>query len=184
MPGCLRDAAPDAWGRRVILNRKLGTAGRSADTAVLDELNYLLLSSSDRIGTLDFQASATEYVPREGGEAPLKDLLESADRTERGERLSPALARAIHHGTSIGGARPKAAIERKGRKWIAEFSSSSDVLPVVRAEFVAMRLAKQAGLSVAHVELVQASRKMCCWSNDSIESGAAAAGVGAPWCLR
>ncbi len=27
MPGCLRDAAPDAWGRRVILNRLLGHEG-------------------------------------------------------------------------------------------------------------------------------------------------------------
>jgi len=24
MPGCIRDAAPDAWGRRVIINKKLG----------------------------------------------------------------------------------------------------------------------------------------------------------------
>src|SRR5690606_41391160 len=27
MPGCLRAAAPDAWGRRVLLNRLLGGAG-------------------------------------------------------------------------------------------------------------------------------------------------------------
>ena len=25
MPGCIRDAAPDAWGRRVIINKKLGS---------------------------------------------------------------------------------------------------------------------------------------------------------------
>ncbi len=24
MPSCLRDASPDAWGRRVLINRKLG----------------------------------------------------------------------------------------------------------------------------------------------------------------
>src|SRR5688572_29305987 len=24
MPGCIRDSAPDAWGRRVIINKKLG----------------------------------------------------------------------------------------------------------------------------------------------------------------
>ena len=27
MAGCLRDGAPDAWGRRVILNRTFGTDG-------------------------------------------------------------------------------------------------------------------------------------------------------------
>ena len=157
MPGCLRDAAPDAWGRRVILNCLLGRASRDADTEVLDELSYLLRSGSDRIGALDFQASATAFVPREGGDASLEELLESAERVERGLVLSPALAQAMQHGTSIGGARPKATLDGDGRKWIAKFSSSSDVTPVVKAEFVAMRLAALAGLSVAPVRLVQAT---------------------------
>ena len=159
MPGCLRDAAPDAWGRRVILNRLLGNAGRDADTAVLDELSYLLQSGSDRIGALDFQASATRYIPREGSEASLEELLESAAWVEQGLPLTPALAQAIQHGTEIGGARPKATLSGDGRKWIAKFSSSTDVTPVVKAEFVAMRLAALAGLSVASVRLVQASGK-------------------------
>jgi len=159
MPGCLRDAAPDAWGRRVILNRLLGRAGREADTAVLDELSYLLQSGSDRIGALDFQASPTEYVPREGGTASLEELLDSAGRVERGQPLSPALAEAIQHGTSIGGARPKATLVEDGRRWIAKFSSGSDVQPVVKLEFVAMRLAALAGLDVAPVRLVQALGK-------------------------
>lgn len=159
MPGCLRDAAPDAWGRRVILNRLLGSAGRSADTAVLDELSYLLQSGSDRIGALDFQASATTFESREGGEASLEDLLESAARVEQGLSLTPTLAQAIQHGTEIGGARPKATLSGDGRKWIAKFSSSTDVAPVVKAEFVAMRLAALVGLDVAPVRLVQASGK-------------------------
>src|SRR3954465_5300675 len=53
MPGCIRDAAPDAWGRRVIINKKLGRRGKEVDTAELDELTYLLESGSDRIGALD-----------------------------------------------------------------------------------------------------------------------------------
>lgn len=159
MPGCLRDAAPDAWGRRVILNRLLGRAGRDADTTVLDELSYLLQSGSDRIGALDFQASATQYSRRDGGEASLEELLESAARVEQGLPLSPALAQAIQHGTEIGGARPKATLDGDGRKWIAKFSSSTDVIPVVKAEFVAMRLAALAGLSVAPVRLEQAAGK-------------------------
>lgn len=159
MPGCLRDAAPDAWGRRVILNRLLGRAGRDADTAVLDELGYLLASGSDRIGALDFQASATEYVPREDEGSSLEALLDSAERVERGEPLPPALALALQHGTSIGGARPKATLAGEGRRWIAKFSSSGDVLPMVKLEFVAMRLAALVGLAVAPVRLVQAAGK-------------------------
>ena len=41
MAGCLRDGAPDAWGRRVILNRTFGRTGRDADIGALDELTYL-----------------------------------------------------------------------------------------------------------------------------------------------
>ena len=159
MPGSLRDAAPDAWGRRVILNRVLGSAGRDADTPVLDELRYLLESGSERIGALDFQSSATEYVPRVGGNATLEELLESAAWVEQGLPLTPALAQAIQHGTSIGGARPKATLDGDGRKWIAKFSASSDVQPVVKMEFIAMRLAALAGLDVAPVRLVQAAGK-------------------------
>ena len=54
MPNCLRDAAPDAWGRRVVINRLLGLKGVKADSAQLDDLTYLLESGSDRIGALDF----------------------------------------------------------------------------------------------------------------------------------
>jgi len=159
MPGSLRDAAPDAWGRRVILNCLLGRAGRDEDTAVLDELSYLLQSGSDRVGALDFQTSATRYIRREAGEASLEELLESAARVEQGLPLSPALAHAIQHGTEIGGARPKATLDGGGRKWIAKFSSSTDVMPMVKAEFVAMRLAALAGLSVAPVRLEQVAGK-------------------------
>lgn len=159
MPGCLRDASPDAWGRRVILHQRLGSESRSAATEVLDELTYLLSSGSNRIGALDFQGSATEYRAREPGEAALEDLLESASRVEQGLPLTPALTQALQHGTSIGGARPKAAIAHDGRQWIAKFSSTTDLYPVVKAEFVAMRLAALAGLDVAAVMLVQAAGK-------------------------
>ena len=80
MAGCLRDAAPDAWGRRVILNRNFGRKGKDVDTATLDELAYLLQSGSDRIGALDFQDSPAEYVPRSARAATLEELLSAAER--------------------------------------------------------------------------------------------------------
>jgi len=159
MPGCLRDASPDAWGRRVIINRLLGSGGRNADTAVLDELTYMLESGSDRIGALDFQRSPTEYVPRQSQPAALEELLSSAERVEQGLSLTPELAQALNHGTSIGGARPKALLSDGEHKLIAKFSSSTDTYSVVKAEYIAMRLAALVGLDVAPVRLVRASGK-------------------------
>ena len=83
MPGCIRDAAPDAWGRRVIINKKLGLRGANTDTADLGELTYLLESGSDRIGALDFQRSPSEYVPRLANNASLIELLDRPSNRSR-----------------------------------------------------------------------------------------------------
>lgn len=159
LPSCIRDASPDAWGRRVLINKKLGLKGAETDTAQLDELTYLLESGSDRIGALDFQRSATEYVPRASINATLEELSHSAERVEQGVPLTSELDKALHHGSSIGGARPKALIEENGKKYIAKFSSASDIYSVVKAEFIAMRLAEKAGLNVAPVSLTKSSQK-------------------------
>lgn len=163
MAGCLRDAAPDAWGRRVILNRtfgiRSGIKGKGVDIGDIDELTYLLESGSDRIGALDFQGSPTTYIPRTPRAATLEELLSAAEKVEQGIPLSAELDRALFHGTSLGGARPKAMIEDGDKKLIAKFSSSSDTYNIVKAEFIAMRLAAKAGLKVAPVRLAHAAGK-------------------------
>jgi len=159
MAGCLRDGAPDAWGRRVIINRLTGLHGEAARNVEFDELTFMLNSGSDRIGALDFQQSADRYQPREQENATLEDLLEAAERVERGEPIPPALDKALFHGSSIGGARPKALIQNGEDKFIAKFSATNDTMSVVKAEFVAMRLAAQVGLNVAPVHLAKANGK-------------------------
>ena len=148
--GCLRDAAPDGWGQRVIENAHVSAGG----THALGVLDYLLRSSANRIGALGFSRSVD--APPSSGErgASLDELVASAERVEAGEPLDPDLDRALLHGTSVGGTRPKALLSDGDRSLIAKFSSSSDSRPVVKAEFVAMTLAKRAGLTVAPVGLV------------------------------
>ena len=151
LPGCIADAAPDAWGRRVIQyqHRRGGED--------LPELGYLLNSGSDRTGALDFQASPYEYIPRCGGQATLDELCDAAHHVEQGIPLPPALDQALLHGTSVGGARPKVTLTERSRQIIAKFSSSNDSFPVVKAEFVAMELARRVGIDVAPVELSSAA---------------------------
>jgi serine/threonine-protein kinase HipA len=97
MPSCLRDASPDAWGRRVLINRKFGVKGVNAAEIELDELTYLLESGSDRIGALDFQQSPTHHVPRQSQQHSLEALLTAADKVERGVALPPELDQALLH---------------------------------------------------------------------------------------
>lgn len=148
---CLRDAAPDAWGRRVINHHH--------PKFVPDELDYLLLSGSERIGALDFQLSATHYEPRQSTQANLKNLLEAAVLVEKHVPLPPELETALLHGTSVGGARPKALIQDDTHHYIAKFSSSADYYEIVKSEFVAMQLARKVGLKVAQTHLVSALGK-------------------------
>src|SRR5690606_22413389 len=50
-------------------------------------------------------------------------------------------------------------IEDRERKFIAKFSASNDLYNVVKAEFIAMRLAQEVGLNVAPVQLTRAMSK-------------------------
>jgi serine/threonine-protein kinase HipA len=159
MPNSLRDAAPDAWGRRVIINHRLGAKAGDANPAGLDELTYLLESGSDRIGAPDFQESPSKYTPRAGAAASLAELLNAAQLVEEGTPLTPALDAALLRGSSIGGARPKALIEDGDDKYIAKFSSQGDLYNVVKAEFIAMRLAALVGINAAPVRLARAVGK-------------------------
>lgn len=151
--GCINDAGPDSWGQRIILARHFGRLNVNSDTGDLGLLTYLLESGSDRIGALDFQASATRYEPRVG-RASLVEMQSAADILQAGERLSTALADALLRGTSIGGARPKVLLDDDDRKLIAKLSSTTDTYPVVKAEAVAMDLARRCGINVAPVEVI------------------------------
>jgi serine/threonine-protein kinase HipA len=159
MANCLRDGAPDAWGRRVIINRLTSKKGDEARDVDFDELTFMLNSGSDRAGALDFQKTSDNYMPREYANATLEQLLDAAALVERGEPIPQILDNALFHGSSIGGARPKALIEDSARKFIAKFSATNDTYAVVRAEFVAMRLAARVGISVAPVSLTSAAGK-------------------------
>jgi serine/threonine-protein kinase HipA len=153
MASAIRDAGPDAWGQRVILARRVGHLDAESDTGSVDELTYLLESGSDRVGALDFQASATDYLPRHE-QARLVELQLAAQALDEGQVLSPPVAAALLRGTSIGGARPKVLLEDDGRQLIAKLSSTTDPYPVVKAEAVGMELARRAGVRVPATELV------------------------------
>ena len=152
--GCISDAAPDAWGQRVILHRLLGRAGRETDPAELGLLTYLLASGSDRVGALDFQARSDRYEPRSVS-ATLEEMVTAAERLEAGEVFSAALDDVLLNGSSIGGARPKVLLDDGPRKLIAKFSSRTDTYPVVKAEGAAMHLARYTGVDAAKVEVTE-----------------------------
>lgn len=143
----IRDAAPDAWGRRVLVYRSGGHP--------LTELDYLLQAGKDRIGALDVTPDRTNDATMQPVvQASVKELLNAAQIVEAGQSLPESLGNALLHGSSVGGARPKSLLSDEKHKWIAKFSSTTDYYPVVRSEYAAMWLAGQCGINVPPIKLL------------------------------
>lgn len=77
------------------------------------------------------------------------DLIKIINNLNNLDTHNVILSNALLHGTSIGGARPKSSVERNNKKYIAKFSTNSDLFPVKKCEFFAMSLAKEVGINVA-----------------------------------
>ncbi|MGA8787573.1 MAG: HipA domain-containing protein [Paenarthrobacter sp.] len=152
--GVLRDGSPDRWGRGVIERRQ------NVPPNALSEVEYMLTSSSNRFGALDFQPDRERYVPRDES-ATLEELQRAAMILDVGGELSPSLDAAIMHGTSLGGARPKATLtDEDGGEWLAKFSSSDDrIFSVVNAEGAMLELARLAGMNVPESKVVSSLGK-------------------------
>lgn len=141
LPGAIADAAPDNWGRRVIEHR--------ANQARLSELDYLLSGGGERIGALHFQRDAHRYQPPPQQSATLSQLAAAATYVETQTPLPEDLRLALEHGTSIGGARPKATIQDEHGHWVTKFSSSQDRFSVVESELATLELARTCGIEVS-----------------------------------
>lgn len=151
MNGVIRDASPDAWGRKVLLYR--------LKQDHITELDYLLNAGADRIGALAVQKSSDHCQTLEIQTATLDQLVEAAELIENGQPLPDALDNALLHGSSVGGARPKALLYDNQSSWIGKFSSATDQYPVVRSELAAMWLAGQCDIRVPAVRMVESMGK-------------------------
>lgn len=147
--GALRDAEPDAWGRRVIENRLHAPPNGLPESAYLDH------AGPHRSGALDVRASPESGMA--AGALPsamdLQHLLDAAARVEAGEQVPAHLEAFFVGAPSVGGARPKAVVTTEGREWIAKFPATGDRFDVPLLEFATLELARRSGLSVPETRL-------------------------------
>ena len=143
LPGVVRDAKPAGYGA----DRLEAQAGRA-----LTPLELLERGVPDGVGAIevcaDIQAKL-DWQPK-----ALDQLQSLAQELDAAAPASRALRRLDEDlDTSAGGERPKATLVHDGRLWLAKMQSRGDRPAMPAREFVAMRLARMAGLSVAEVEL-------------------------------
>lgn len=145
--GGIRDAAPDAWGRRVI-EAKLKVPANS-----LPESQYLLHAGSERVGALDVRASIKDSpTVATGSVHALAYLMEAAERIDAGVPVPAHLELIFLDGSALGGARPKASVrDETGELWLAKFASRNDPFDIPSIECASLVLAREAGLDVPPV---------------------------------
>ncbi len=149
IPGAVRDAGPDAWGRRVIEHK----LERSA--ADLQEIDYLLHGPQDGAGYLSFGLKAEPPAPKRqyNRTHQLADLIAATQAIEAGKPVAAHLLEHLDPGTSMGGARPKATIEDAQCLWLGKFPAKDDRCNLQRIEFATLDLARRCGLNVTQARL-------------------------------
>jgi serine/threonine-protein kinase HipA len=149
IPGAVRDAGPDAWGRRVI-EHKL-----ERGPADLEEIDYLLNGPQDGAGYLSFGLKLEPPARRRpyNRTHQLAGLIEAAEAIEEGKRLPAHLLEQLEPGTSMGGARPKATIEDGDRLWIGKFPEKADRCNLQRIEYATIELARRCGIAACNARI-------------------------------
>jgi serine/threonine-protein kinase HipA len=158
------DSAPDRWGEN-LMRREERERARAIDATArtLGRADFLLGVRDDaRQGSIRFKHPDTNsYYSAHDHAVPrlieLPRLLHAVDHLGTEGTLDRDLRDLIAAGSSLGGARPKAAvIDQSGRLAIAKFPrAGSDEWDVAGWEEVELRLARRAGVDVAPSSLVQ-----------------------------
>jgi serine/threonine-protein kinase HipA len=157
------DSAPDRWGEN-LMRREERERARVAQTTPRTPLqaDFLLGVRDDaRQGAIRFREPGTStYYSAHRQAIPrliaMPRLLHAADRINTGQPADRDIRDLIDAGSSLGGARPKAAvITNSGQLAIAKFPrAGSDDWDVAGWEKLELNLAQQAGLNVEQSELV------------------------------
>jgi serine/threonine-protein kinase HipA len=165
--GSIGDSAPDTWGRRLMQRAERRLAEKQGRVVrTLAESDYLLgVADETRLGALrfrwlgekEFQAPIREGVP---ALIQLGRLLQITERILRDEETDEDLQLIFAPGSSLGGARPKASvIDNHGHLSIAKFPKETDEYSIETWEEIALRLARQAGITTPYHELLNIAGK-------------------------
>ncbi|MCU0385833.1 MAG: HipA domain-containing protein [Flavihumibacter sp.] len=163
--GVFMDSMPDTWGRKLMLRRAaLQAAEEGKPVHVLYDIDYLLgVFDETRMGAVRFKLEPDGPFLDNNPAYPtppwstIRELQHAAsivDSDKESKGIKKYIAILIAPGSSLGGARPKANIlDDIGNYWIAKFPSKSDMFDKAAWEFLAHKLAVQAGITMAECRI-------------------------------
>ncbi len=171
--GCFSDALPDRWGR-TLLNRREQILATEEHRPMkhLSSFDYLLgIDDISRMGGFRFSRKKgdvfinSEEVLRIPPLTDIRSLIAASREIERCEdaNILPEkkwIQQLVHPGTSLGGARPKAAVaDEEGGLYVAKFPSRKDDYDVAIWEHLCHLLAQKAGINAATTRVINTGEK-------------------------
>lgn len=164
------DSCPDRWGRLLMKRREAVVARQEGrHPRVLNEIDYLLgVHDLYRQGALRFKESPDgDFLDNDDRlaappMASLRELEFAAQQVEANRSDDPDYLKWLYMlmspGSSLGGARPKASVvDENNDLWIAKFPSRYDDYDIAAWEYLAYRLARNAGIEMAECRMEQFS---------------------------
>lgn len=159
--GIFLDSMPDTWGRTLMKRRAAQRAKENKEkTPTLYDIDFLLgVYDESRMGALRFKTNPngefldnnkTASTPPWSSIRELQNAAYIFENDSENEEINRWLSVLMAPGSSLGGARPKANILDNDKSlWIAKFPSKTDTIDKAAWEFLAYKLAIQAGIDMA-----------------------------------
>ena len=154
----IRDAAPDAWGRKLIDFHMMRTVNRPAS-----EAEYLFASQQGtRIGAIQFGPTPAGPGPVINNSLPevhfdlgtLDAFQNLIDRFEAKESVPDQFLDYVARGSDLGGARPKGTVMIENHPWLVKFGLVNDRITMAAAEAGCLDLCEMAGLEVCERRII------------------------------
>ncbi len=159
--GIFLDSMPDTWGRTLMKRREAQLAReRNEKPKALYDIDFLLgVYDESRMGALRFKTdpngdfldnNKTTSTPPWSSIRELQNASAIFENDNNNEEVNKWLSVLMAPGSSLGGARPKANILDNDKSlWIAKFPSKTDTVDKAAWEFLAYKLAINAGVDMA-----------------------------------
>ena len=159
--GIFLDSMPDTWGRSLMKRREVQRAIENNEKPkTLYDIDFLLgVYDESRMGALRFKTDLDGYFLDDNKNATsppwssIRELQHAAhifENDTENEEVNRWLSVLMAPGSSLGGARPKANILDNDKSlWIAKFPSKTDITDKAAWEFLAYKLAINAGIEMS-----------------------------------
>ena len=169
--GVFMDSMPDTWGRKLMMRSATQEARDQGKTApTLYDIDFLLgVFDESRMGALPFKLdpegpfldnNKIYPTPHWSNTRELQHAAEIFESDEDSKDIKKWLDMLIAPGSSLGGARPKANIlDDDNHPWIAKFPSKADNIDKGAWEYLAFKLALEAGIEMPESRIEKVSGK-------------------------